>query len=55
MGSADSASVVFFNGDGDAMFKVFVGRDDARQLLPDQVERFEALKARLCGAPSQTA
>ncbi|MGY0777420.1 heme utilization cystosolic carrier protein HutX [Azospirillum argentinense] len=55
MGSADSASVVFFNGDGEAMFKVFVGRDDARQLLPDQVERFEALKARLCGAPGQTA
>lgn len=49
MGSGDSCAVIFFNGDGGAMFKIFVGRDDKRQLLPDQVARFTALQARLCG------
>ena len=39
-----SCSVQFFNGAGEAMFKVFVRRDEARELLADQVERFEALK-----------
>lgn len=39
-----SCSVQFFNGAGEAMFKVFVRRDEARELLPDQVARFEALK-----------
>lgn len=46
MGS-DSCSVSFFNGAGEAMFKIFVGRDAQRQLLPDQVERFRELRARL--------
>lgn len=40
-----SCSVQFFNGAGEAMFKVFVRRDAARELLADQVARFEALKA----------
>ena len=40
-----SCSVQFFNGAGEAMFKVFVRRDAARELLADQVTRFEALKA----------
>ena len=40
-----SCSVQFFNGAGEAMFKVFVRRDEARDLLADQVARFEALKA----------
>ena len=39
-----SCSVQFFNGAGEAMFKVFVRRDEARELLTDQVARFEALK-----------
>lgn len=39
-----SCSVQFFNGEGEAMFKVFVRRDEARELLPDQLARFEALK-----------
>ncbi len=42
-----SCSVQFFNEDGEAMFKVFVGRDEKRELLPDQLARFEALRARL--------
>lgn len=45
MGS-DSCSVSFFNGRGEAMFKIFVGRDDNRQLIASQVERFTALQER---------
>lgn len=41
-----SCSIQFFNGAGEAMFKVFVRRDAARALLPDQLERFEALKTK---------
>ncbi|THF67235.1 heme utilization cystosolic carrier protein HutX [Pseudothauera nasutitermitis] len=44
---ADSCSVNFLNADGEAMFKVFVGRDEKRALLADQVERFTALWNRL--------
>lgn len=50
MGNGESCAVVFFNADGAAMFKIFVGRDDTRRLLPDQVDRFAALQARLCPA-----
>lgn len=39
-----SCSVQFFNGAGEAMFKVFVRRDAKRELLADQVVRFEALQ-----------
>jgi putative heme utilization carrier protein HutX len=42
-----SRSVQFFNADGGAMFKVFVRRDAERNLLPEQVERFDALRQRL--------
>jgi heme iron utilization protein len=41
-----SCSVQFFNAAGEAMFKVFVRRDAARELLPDQLTRFEALKGK---------
>lgn len=40
-----SCSVQFFNGAGEAMFKVFVRRGESRELLADQLARFEALKA----------
>lgn len=42
-----SCSVQFVNVDGEAMFKVFVGRDAKRELDPEQVALFEAAKARL--------
>ncbi len=45
MGS-DSCSVSFFNRGGEAMFKIFVGRDENRQLIANQVERFTALQDR---------
>ncbi len=40
-----SCSVQFINLDGGAMFKAFVARDDKRELLADQLERFERLRA----------
>ena len=43
-----SASILLFNSDGGIMFKIFVGRDDKRELLPDQLAKFRALADRLC-------
>ena len=40
-----SRSLQFFNAAGEAMFKIFVRRDKERNLLPEQVERFDALRA----------
>jgi len=45
-----SRSVQFFNGAGEAMFKVFVRRDRERNLIGEQVERFDALRHRLAGS-----
>lgn len=39
-----SCSVQFINLDGGAMFKVFVGRDEKRELLSEQLVRFERLR-----------
>ncbi len=44
-----SRSLQFFNAAGEAMFKIFVRRDEARNLLPEQVEKFDALRERLAG------
>lgn len=44
-----SASILLFNVDGGVMLKVFVGRDDKRDLLPDQLTAFRALAGLLCG------
>ncbi|MBN8943851.1 MAG: heme utilization cystosolic carrier protein HutX [Rhizobiales bacterium] len=41
-----SCSIQFYNEAGEAMFKVFVRRDDKRELLPEQTGRFEQLRAR---------
>lgn len=43
-----SASALFLNTDGGIMFKVFVGRDEKRELKTDQLEKFRALANRLC-------
>jgi hypothetical protein len=40
-----SCSIQFFNGTGEAMFKVFVRRDKDRKLLPEQIAKFETLRA----------
>jgi putative heme utilization carrier protein HutX len=42
-----SASVLFVNVDGGIMFKVFVGRDEHRELRSDQLTQFRALADRL--------
>ena len=47
---ADTLSVQFFNAEGEAMFKIFVGRDASRKLKADQIERFAALEARFAAA-----
>ncbi len=45
-----SCSLQFFNGNGEAMFKVFVRRDKDRNLIAEQVQRFEALRRQLAAA-----
>ncbi|WP_312403569.1 heme utilization cystosolic carrier protein HutX [Rhizobium sp.] len=40
-----SCSIWFMNAKGAPMFKVFVKRDEARELLPEQLAKFEALRA----------
>ena len=44
-----SRSLQFFNGNGEAMFKVFVRRDKERNLLDEQVQLFDALCGGLAG------
>jgi heme iron utilization protein len=39
-----SCSLQFINIEGGAMFKVFVGRDEKRELLVEQLVRFERLR-----------
>jgi putative heme utilization carrier protein HutX len=41
-----SCSVWFMNAKGAPMFKVFVKRDEARELLAEQLAKFEALRNR---------
>lgn len=45
----DTASILFFNAAGSAMFKIFLGRDDHRQLLGEQVDAFRTLATVLKG------
>lgn len=47
----DTLSIQFFNADGEAMFKIFAGRDENRRLKADQVEHFAALEA---GFPAES-
>lgn len=42
-----SASILMFNRDGGIMFKIFVGRDEKRELLADQLAAFRKLADRL--------
>lgn len=48
MGRA-SAAVLFFNPEGNVSFKIFVGRDDKRELKADQLAKFRALAEKLEG------
>ncbi len=40
----ESHYIGFFNGQGNCVFKVYVGRDNKRQLLTEQVEAFKQMK-----------
>ena len=46
-----SCSLQFINIDGGAMFKVFVGRDEQRELIGGQLARFERLRSAETAAP----
>jgi putative heme utilization carrier protein HutX len=48
----NSASVLFINIEGGIMFKVFVVRDEKRELRADQLAKFRALAHRICGETS---
>ena len=48
--SRTSALLVFLNRDGGIMFKIFVGRDEKGELRADQLEKFRALRERICPA-----
>ena len=45
----ESRSIQFFNGAGEAMFKIFVRRDEKRELIGEQVKLFDELRSRLAG------
>lgn len=40
-----SCSIQFFNGKGEAIFKIFVCRDEKRELVAEQLAAFETLRA----------
>ena len=45
-----SASILFFNLEGGVMFKVFVGRDEQRNLKAYQLAAFRAVANKVCAA-----
>jgi len=47
--SMETRSVQFYGQDGGCLFKVYLGRDGNRQLIPAQIAAFDALEARLPG------
>ena len=47
--SMETRSVQFYGQDGSCLFKVYLGRDENRQLIPAQIAAFDALEARLSG------
>lgn len=46
--TSQTKSVQFFNKEGGCMFKIYLGRDENRDLVASQVTAFEALRKRLC-------
>jgi heme iron utilization protein len=50
-----SCSLQFFNLAGEAMFKVFVRRDSERNLIAEQVQRFDTLRRELAAAEGRAA
>lgn len=50
-----SASILFLNVDGGIMFKIFVGRDEQRELIGHQLASFRALADKLCAREAANA
>lgn len=46
----ETRSVQFYGKDGGCLYKIYLGRDEKRQLLADQITAFDALEARLKAA-----
>lgn len=44
-----SHSIQFYNVDGGCMYKIYLGRDEKRELIPEQVEQYKALIKELLG------
>ncbi len=49
--SMETRSVQFYAGDGSCLFKVYLGRDAERRLIPEQIAAFDRLEARLMDDP----
>ena len=45
--TSDTHSVQFYNKDGGCMFKIYLGRDKDRQLIPEQVAKFAECRDRM--------
>lgn len=45
--SSDTHSVQFYNKDGGCMFKIYLGRDKKRNLIPEQVAKFAECRDRM--------
>ena len=43
----DTYSVQFFNKAGGCMFKIYLGRDEARQMFPEQIKSFKDCRDRM--------
>jgi putative heme iron utilization protein len=50
-----SAAILFLNVDGGIMFKVFVGRDEQREFLVEQLTAFRTLADRFCASTPSRA
>lgn len=50
---AESHSMVFLSPTGNCVFKVFLGRDAERKLIPEQLARFQQLKQQLGTAATE--
>ncbi|HBQ35355.1 MAG TPA: heme utilization cystosolic carrier protein HutX [Rhodobacteraceae bacterium] len=47
--TSDTHSVQFYNHDGGCMFKIYLGRDADRKLIPEQVATFKAYREKMAG------
>lgn len=43
----ESHSIQFYNKNGECMYKVYLGRDENRELIPEQIDKFKNLKEHL--------